>query len=278
MGIKKKLNLSKGVIYYYSNTLFFKTGYIGYTKNLKKRNKVHVTSKDNSYFHKAIRKYGINNFKLKIIFECSLKNMPLFEKYFIFLYRRKGYKLYNIHSGGHGGDTLTFHPQKHEIGQKISKSLTGRKYNNTKKRSQETIEKWRQSYKKIKRIPWNKNKIMSIETKQKISLSLKNNIQRYNIIHGRKQSEQTKIKISEARKNMKRKYHHTEETKQKIKLSNIGKNKGKKMSLEARIKMSQSKIGNVYSKNRVPWNKGLKFPYKPRHKKNKELCDGTEES
>lgn len=46
-------------------------------------------------------------------------------------------------------------------------------------------------------------------------------------------------------------YKHTEETKRKISISNIGKNSGKKSSRETRRKISEAGIG------RIPWNKGV---------------------
>lgn len=54
-------------VYKYTNILNQK-GYIGYTCNLKRRQRQHFTSKRKTKFANACRKYGISAFKLEILY------------------------------------------------------------------------------------------------------------------------------------------------------------------------------------------------------------------
>jgi group I intron endonuclease len=86
--------------------------YIGKTNNLEKRWKGHLSlSKTGKGYllHKAIRKYGIENFEINILKENASDED---EKILIKEYRHNSY---NIHIGGKGGDNITFHPDKKEI-------------------------------------------------------------------------------------------------------------------------------------------------------------------
>ena len=89
--------------------------YIGKTNNIKKRWKGHlslVKTGKGYWIHSAIRKYGLENFKLEILKEhATNKDEELLIK------KTRG-KNFNIHVGGKGGDTLTFHPDKKNIFEK----------------------------------------------------------------------------------------------------------------------------------------------------------------
>lgn len=69
-------NFRNYLIYQAINTINNKI-YIGQTSNLKKRIYDHIRAskhkKDNMTFHKAIRKYGIDNFKWEVIYKCEDK-------------------------------------------------------------------------------------------------------------------------------------------------------------------------------------------------------------
>ncbi len=80
------------------------------------------------------------------------------------------------------------------------------------------------------KIPWNKGKTLSIETRNKISNTLKGNKNLLGYIH----SSESKMKMSE---NMK---------------GRVPWNKNKKMSIEFKEKLSKS------HKGQIPWNKGKK--------------------
>lgn len=105
-------------IYSFTNLMNNKK-YIGQSTNLEKRRKEHLYGylniKSNSYnslFYRAIRKYGIENFKYEIIFSSNILNsnsLNFLETYFIKKYNsyENGY---NMNIGGRftsGNKTLT---------------------------------------------------------------------------------------------------------------------------------------------------------------------------
>jgi len=100
--------------------------YIGQTiQKLENRQKHHIRASrenyDNMVFHKAIRKYGIDNISWEILCECSDKNeMDFMEKYFIRFYNSKTPNGYNITDGGDGCFGYK-HTEKHKkyIGEKL---------------------------------------------------------------------------------------------------------------------------------------------------------------
>lgn len=70
---------------------------------------------------KAIKKYGIENFKKEIVEECtSQEHLNEREKYWISeLNCREGLDCYNIGIGGDGGDNITYHPKRAEFKAKM---------------------------------------------------------------------------------------------------------------------------------------------------------------
>lgn len=60
-GIYKIENLKNGKIY------------IGQSIEIERRFQKHLVAKDDFYIHKALRKYGKENFTFQIIEECDLK-------------------------------------------------------------------------------------------------------------------------------------------------------------------------------------------------------------
>ena len=94
------------IIYIATNKINGKS-YIGQTINsLKQRKKRHLWDASNKrtiiYFHKALRKYGFNNFNWKIICKCNdIKSLNKLEAYYIKLYNtfKNGY---NLTIGGTG--------------------------------------------------------------------------------------------------------------------------------------------------------------------------------
>lgn len=108
--LDNKLWKSKNVIYCYTNNINNKK-YIGQTiQSLRERHRKHMSpcgkyDKDVP-FHRAIRKYGINNFTLEIIhFAKSLDELNYFESLYIKYYNTtvKNNLGYNVKDGGSNG-------------------------------------------------------------------------------------------------------------------------------------------------------------------------------
>lgn len=77
---------------------------------------------------RAIKKFGIENFKKEILCECG-SNQELCEKeqYWIKKFDSNNLKKgYNISEGGDGGDVISNHPNKDEIIKKISNAMKKR--------------------------------------------------------------------------------------------------------------------------------------------------------
>lgn len=134
--------------------------YIGQSKNLAKRRDTHISlskyiKKDSQPIHKAIAKYGQENFVFyPIIAEKNLSKAQLdyWEKDLINEFKKDGFKLYNVAEGGKGGDLGK------KVRQKISQKLKGRKFTlewrekiskalKGRKRQQEQIEKAKLTFK-----------------------------------------------------------------------------------------------------------------------------------
>ena len=101
-------------LYEIKNRINNKT-YIGYTtKTVKERFNEHCKLSESGkgyHLHKAMRKYGKENFEIKVLVEDErLDYIKELEKNYI--EKQEGY---NIHGGGQGGDTLTRHPDIKEI-------------------------------------------------------------------------------------------------------------------------------------------------------------------
>lgn len=120
--------INKGRIYKYTNLINNKV-YIGQTKqSLKNRHRHHLsTLNDGTYFHRAMLKYGIENFKMELIEDnIPFENLDEREKYWIKYYDSfyttgKGYNLTEGGQWGSGTQILTT-KQAEEIQQKIIES------------------------------------------------------------------------------------------------------------------------------------------------------------
>lgn len=102
----KKLDRTNRIVYKISNLINDKS-YIGITHNLAKRIKDHVRFSINDYrikgyIHKAINKYGIDNFKVEIICICDTdKKLNAKEVYYISFYKTHNPNYgYNLTLGG----------------------------------------------------------------------------------------------------------------------------------------------------------------------------------
>lgn len=96
-----------------------KTGkiYIGKTtQGLKRRKSCHeCVEKRLTHLERSIRKYGRENFKWNVIFNClNEKEMNRMEKEFIAIYNAQ-YELYNHSEGGEGGNTFSLLSEKDKL-------------------------------------------------------------------------------------------------------------------------------------------------------------------
>lgn len=205
-----------GIIYKVTNLINGKC-YIGKTiQSLEERKRGHIKESmntfNNSYFHKALIKYGIHNFKWEIIYECEPMVLNVMETFKIIVnHTHKSEGGYNLTWGGDGGPLLE------ETKKKISTTLYGHV----------VADKTR---KKLSNI--NKGKVVSDETKKKISESTKGN---KNGFFGKKHTEETKKKMRKGSigKNIGRVV--TSDTRQKLSFAN----KGKVASDETKKKISE---------------------------------------
>ena len=87
--------------------------YIGKTNNFNKRKTEHTVYdiNDNSYFHKALKKYGLSNFEWLIIDKAnSLEEINKKEKFYISKYNSFKPNGYNMTKGGDGGSMWNARP------------------------------------------------------------------------------------------------------------------------------------------------------------------------
>lgn len=90
----------KGYIYRITNKVNGKS-YIGQTRNtVEFRWRQHINAKDNKYFHKAIKKYGVENFKIETLECCNVEDLDSKEIYYIAKYNTFGENGYNLTKGG----------------------------------------------------------------------------------------------------------------------------------------------------------------------------------
>ena len=193
-----------GIIYGWYNTLT-DMWYIGQTIDEEGRFKRHIddgiNKRDNIYFHRALRKYGLDNFVYCVLEDNVLRaNLNMREMDWIEYYD-SFYCGYNLTLGGRKNTIFS-----EEVKEKLKGKLA---WNKGKHHSEETKRKLSESHKG--RTTWNKGKHHSEETKRKLSESHKG---RTTWMKGKKHTEEAKRKISEH-------------------------NKGKKLSEETRIKMSK---------------------------------------
>ena len=198
-----------GIIYGWYNTKSEKW-YIGQTIDEEGRFKRHmdyaINKKDNTHFHRALRKYGLENFVYCVLEYNVLKeNLNLREIDWIEYYDSY-YSGYNMTFGGDGAKGVIM---SKETRKKLSDALKGRK------KSKETRKKLSESLKGQfvgeKNPMYNKHH--SKESIKKMSESHK----------GYQHTEESRKKISESNKGKKT----SEETKRKLSESLKGKNKGK---------------------------------------------------
>jgi hypothetical protein len=167
-------------------------------------NKIYIgqDSHDNSEYlgsgkilKKAIKKYGKENFKKKILEDNirSKKELNEREKYWISFYNSTDKDIgYNIAKGGDGGDTLSNHPNLKEIGEKISAKNSKTGHSRYIIYSQEIIDKIIIYYCDNKFSPAKIEKIIDIPSYSIIRVLKENNIKLRNIKEACKNTEYKK--------------------------------------------------------------------------------------
>lgn len=104
----------KGIIYKITNKVNNKS-YIGQTRyTIEFRWKQHQHKKDNTYFHNAIKKYGIDSFLIEKLEECNIEDLNSREIFYIAKYDtfKNGY---NLTIGGDGNRRLLLDDKYEEI-------------------------------------------------------------------------------------------------------------------------------------------------------------------
>lgn len=104
----------KGFIYKITNKVTGKS-YIGQTRySVEFRWRQHQHKKDNSYFHNALRKYGVENFTVETLEECDIEDLDSREIYYVAKYDTFA-NGYNATVGGDGKRMITSDSQYDEI-------------------------------------------------------------------------------------------------------------------------------------------------------------------
>lgn len=190
------------IIYKATNKINGKA-YVGQTVfSLENRRDRHIREalnrKDNCYFHRAIRKYGIEKFDWEILQERdTIEDLNRLEMYYIGLYDtfEKGY---NLTLGGKG--SIGFKHTK-ESRKKMSEVRIGMKPSEgAKKKISESLI----------------GRKFSEETKRKMSKAQSG---KKHPMYGKKHTEESKLKMSLSRMGNKNHFHgkyHTEETKRNM--------------------------------------------------------------
>jgi len=159
------------------------------------------------YFKRALRKYGRNNFKRKILKLCySINQLNGYETYFIIKFNALDKEIgYNISKGGKGFRSGELNPC---YGDGTKNPFYGRRH---------TEETKKMISEKNKRPSKLKGTKMSLESRMKMSETAKKRLSdpRNNPMYGKKHSEKSKRKnkLSHSGK------FHTEETKLKMSIS-----------------------------------------------------------
>jgi hypothetical protein len=233
----KSTKVNKNIIYLLRNNLNGKL-YIGQTvqgfsERWSKHKNAAFGSRGRSLIHKAIRKYGSENFSSRELATVVSTNpcewLNILEVFFIKYFNSVHPNGYNLPYGGKNEQ------RSQKTKQALSKSLRGNTNRVGKHHSEESKEKIRIS---------NTGKRRSLQARLNISkahIGLPSNWK------GRKHSEETRLKMSRDRKGKRigeKRKPHTAETKALLRSLNLGRvppNKGVPMSPEQRLKVSIAK-------------------------------------
>lgn len=232
------VNSEKPVTVYIARNLANAKVYVGITVNFRIRKNKHKADTDrgsNNYFHRAIRKYGWDNFEW-----CILETVPTrvaaseIERYWISYFKSNDRTFgYNMTIGGEGAKGRV---HSEESKKRMSEARKGITFSEEHKQNLSKAAKQR--------------KAISEETRKKLSEIQKARApESYDFLRGTTLSDETKKKISEANtgrivsEEARRKISetltgvpHTEERRKKVSEANTGKTH----SEETRRKMSET--------------------------------------
>jgi group I intron endonuclease len=243
--------------------------------------------------NRAIKKYGIENFKKEILEQCETEEQ-LCEREKYWIKETKAQEIgYNIADGGHGGNTYTEETKK-----RISELFKGRyispetkeKRNQTRiKNKTENPEKYKLSEKRKKDIgDSHRGKTISEEQKRKLSERMenfnnysaeflynqkKNKCGINNSMYGKKHTEETKKKMSESHKKNPVKYwlgkKQSPESNEKRRIASSLHKHTEETKEKIRLKSSQYRHTEETKEKlrqlrlgKLPWNKGKKLKTK----------------
>lgn len=186
-----------GYIYKYTNLINGKI-YIGKTYRLNIHKQEHKYSKSDTYFHKALNKYGFENFKFEVIAQTDNdKTLIFLERYYIRKFNSFRENGYNLTLGGEGTLGYNFsEEQKKKMSEvrkgrvvtdetKMKISLSGKGKHNHKGENNPNWKGVKKEKEYVPReiinkhiseakkgcTPWNKGKEHTKEAKEKMSIA-----------------------------------------------------------------------------------------------------------
>ena len=179
--------------------------YIGQSVDIGRRWRQHMTAEDDIYFHKAIQKYGVDNFIWEVIEKCKKSELDERESYWIEYYDSYN-KGYNCTKGGDGGPVMHGEDNpKWKGGISLDRSEYNKQYNETNKdKIKEKKKEYDKQYYEI--------------NKEKIKEKKKEYLKQYREAHKEKAKEYREAHKEKIKQQMKEWYEaNKEELKEKRK-------------------------------------------------------------
>ena len=146
--------------------------YIGQSVDIGRRWRQHMTAEDDIYFHKAIQKYGVENFEWEVIEKCKKSELDERESYWIEYYDSFN-KGYNCTRGGEGVGIGEDHP-RWKGGISLDPEYNKKHYEANKEQAKQQMKEYYETNKdKIKEKRKGKSKQYYEANKEKIKQQMK---------------------------------------------------------------------------------------------------------